>query len=221
MFPALKNPYILLALMVVFHIVSLAPMPNTVQREQRVNGRVCAILVDMQPFYLSRINDKELKRETSYIFDTLEFCHRNGIPIIALEIEGAGMTEGDFKNKIDQYGAIYIRKDGDSGFCNTDLETELNRLHIDTLLLMGVNASICVKATARDAINCGFSICTSKQLVAEPDEWRPGIKTYESVNWFIENGIYCDRYKDLLYVVANSSEYSEQPYKPIPIAMIF
>ncbi len=218
MMPAMKNPLMLLALMVVFQFVALAPIPNTAQRAQRIKGRACAVLVDMQPLYLTRIDRKELKREVNYIYSTLEFCYRNGIPIVALEIEGAGDTEPDIKDELVRLGATFVRKDGNSGFEGTDLEEQLNRMDIDTVILMGVNASICVKATAEDALACGFSICTSRQLVEEPGEWRPGIKTYESVTWFMENGIYCDRYKDLLYVIANSREYSERPYKPMPIA---
>jgi len=197
--------------MLVFHSLALLPLPDKAQRSQLIEGKAAAVAVDMQPVYLSFINNGERAKEMKNILKTLAFCHERGIPIFALEIKGVGRTTEVLKDKLDEYDATYIFKEDNSGFVNTDLNSRLKSLGIKTLILMGVNASICVKATAEDAMELGYEICTSKQLIAEPYQWRPGIRTYESIPWFIKNGVYCDRYDDLLYVISNSYNRVELP----------
>jgi isochorismate hydrolase len=215
------NPKLIFLFIIVFHLFALMPLPNQAQRNQTVEGRIAAVLIDMQPIFVNRLNDREVKKEIPCILDTLDFCYQNNIPIIVLEMEDGGDTIGVLKEKLDSCGAYFLSKDDDSGFANANLEPMLKRLGADTLLLMGVNATICVKATGRDALDCGFAICTSRELIAEPRVWRPGIRTFESISWFVENGVYCNRYEDLLFVISNSDEYRDVAPQPIPVAMLF
>ena len=152
------------------------------------------------------INEKEKKKEIPYILDTLDFCYERKIPIFVLETRNAGDTIDPIKDRLDRYGACYIQKVENSGFPETSLDEELKRLDVKTLLLMGVNASVCVRQTAEDALELGYGVCTSRDLIAEPPVWHRGFKTYESISWFKKNGVYCDNYADLLHVIANSYE---------------
>jgi nicotinamidase-related amidase len=185
--------------------VCLTPLSNP-QRDQIINGKLAAVVVDMQPVYLCGITDKEKKREIPKLLKTLDFCHENEIPIFVLEIDGGGETLDVIKEKLNDYGATYITKEGTSGFDGTDFELQLKKAQARSLILMGINASVCVKNTAEDALDLGFGICTSKQIIAEPPVWHRGYKTYESISWFTRNGVYCDNYRDLLYVISKGIE---------------
>ncbi len=182
----------------------LFPVFHNPQRDQVIDGKLAAVVVDMQPIYMCGITDKEKKREIPKILKTLDFCHENDIPIFVLEITDGGDTIERIKTRLDEYGAVYIGKDGNSGFEGTGFECSLRALGIKNLLLTGVNASICVRETAQDALNFGFGICTSKDIIAEPPVWHRGYKTYESIPWFTRNGVYCDHYTDLLHVIERS-----------------
>jgi len=200
-----------LALISIFFFVTTGgfDIPDEMQRYQMVSGKIGAVVIDMQPLYLYPIADKEKAKEIPYIQETLDFCYENNIPIFAIETMGAGDTVDCLKDRLDRYGACYVEKSVNSGFENTTLEDELKRNGINTILLMGINASICVKSTARDALDRGFEICTSCELIAEPKVWPRGFKTYESWEWFDEHGVYCGRYEDLLYVLSNCLDYNK------------
>ena len=89
-----------------------------------------------------------------------------------------------------------------SGFVDTNLESELKRLDISNILLMGVNASVCVQATGMDAIDKGFDICASRELMADP----PDCGNDECVAWYKQNGVYRDDYTELLELIAGANE---------------
>ena len=205
----LSAPRTLLSFILIFLLTGALDIPDETQRYQMVEGKICAVIIDMQPLYLYGIREKENDREIPYMLETLEFCYRNDIPIFTVETEGAGDTIKVLKEKLDACGARNIQKQNESGFDGTELMAELNREGVKTILLMGINASVCVKKTAEQALDLGYEICTSKDLIAEPAQWRFGYKTYESRTWYEANGVYCDRYEDLLYILSNCLDYNK------------
>jgi nicotinamidase-related amidase len=212
----LTNPRTVLALIAIFYLLALLPLPNRAQRNQVIFGRPVALVIDMQPVFLSRIDPGERRREMSNIVDTLDFCHGNDIPIINIEMDGAGEVVEPIRGRVKRYGAAHISKTEYSAFRGTDLKEMLKEFKAVTVILIGVNASVCVKATATDALAEGFAIATSREIIAEPREWHPGIRSFESINWFTDNGVYCDKYKDLLYVISHSDEHRDITANPLP-----
>lgn len=192
--------------------------------EQRVaqdakDSKLAILLIDMHSFYLEDIEEKEKEREIPYQIDVLKFAQRDDIPVFVLEYAGKGPTIPILKNEADKAPRVkYIAKPGDDGFEDTGLAEQLRDYGVENLLLMGINASACVKFTAESALKNGFNILTSKQLIAEPpvmpDDWFWDKDHNESIDWFSKNGVYRDDYKDLLKIISHGEINKYLPQKP-------
>jgi nicotinamidase-related amidase len=62
-----------------------------------------------------------------------------------------------------------VRKRRYSGFYGTDLDLLLRELKVDTLVLTGLDTSICVRHTAADAFFRGYSLLVPRDAVATGD----------------------------------------------------
>ncbi len=63
-------------------------------------------------------------------------------------------------------GDLHISKYRMSGFQDTELDSVLRNLRVDTLLFAGVNADQCVLATLMDAANLGYDVLMLEDAVA-------------------------------------------------------
>ncbi|MEH0580360.1 cysteine hydrolase [Streptomyces sp. B21-108] len=79
----------------------------------------------------------------------------HGSPSAAL-VAGLEAAEGD----------IQVAKYRMSGFQDTELDSVLRNLRVDTLLFAGVNADQCVLATLMDAANLGYDVLMVEDAVA-------------------------------------------------------
>jgi len=154
----------------------------------------------MQDYFIKELSEEEKKREIPYQLDVLDYCKTNNIPVFVLEYSGCGETTNVLKEKVDSLPIKeYVAKTYDNGFIETSLEYKLKERSIEAVILMGVNASACVRLTAEGALNAGFKIMTSKDLIADCDWHVSGeyiIKpdgsrgtSDESVPWYKEHGI--------------------------------
>ncbi|MFG2005256.1 isochorismatase family protein [Spirillospora sp. NPDC048911] len=64
-------------------------------------------------------------------------------------------------------GDILITKKGASAFFNTHLAATLTALRRDTVLICGATTSGCVRATAVDAVQSGFSVLVPQECVGD------------------------------------------------------
>lgn len=160
--------------------------------------RLAVLVIDMQDFWLSDIDKEELETELPYQAEVLDYCQSRNIPVFVIEYRDCGPTTDYLKKKVDQLPRKnYVIKSSQSAFENTDLEKRLKEAKIDTLILMGVYASACVKGTAKSALKSGFMIATSKDLIADEKYHN----REENVEWYKEKGVYRDSYKDLLSMI--------------------
>src|SRR3989344_1291307 len=153
------------------------------------------LLIDMQGPFLEDISLVERQEEIAYQSDVLDFCRQNNVPVYVLEYNGQGRTTPALEKKY--HHLPYVRriiKAHDDGFNETNLAEQLRHSGIERVLLMGINASACVRATAEGALEHSFEIMTSGQLIADPPSWGYG----QNVTWFRENGRYYDNYTELL-----------------------
>lgn len=166
-------------------------------------GNLAVLLIDMQEWFLNSIEYEERHREIPYQLEVLEYCKNNSIPVFVLEYKDCGPTVKILKDKVDSLEKkVYITKNFDDGFVKTDLAKQLRKNNIDTVLVMGINASACVLSTASGAIMAGFKVMTSDDLIADPRSYGYN----ESIEWYIENGIYKDDYKDLLELISKEKD---------------
>ncbi|MBI4152493.1 cysteine hydrolase [Candidatus Woesearchaeota archaeon] len=158
---------------------------------------LAVLLIDMQGIFLKNISPVERQEEIAYQSDVLDFCRQNNVPLYVLEYQGCGRTMPSLEDKYLQLRDVRrVIKMYDDGFWETNLAEQLHHSGIERLLLMGINASACVRSTAEGALEHGFAIMTSKQLIANPAEADWGY--IESIPWFQEQGIYRDNYTELL-----------------------
>lgn len=183
-----------------------------VQKEHISSKKLAVLLIDMQDSFLDEVSKEEENREIPCQLSVLDYCKDNNIPVFVLEYWRYGETTRVLREKVDSLPVkTYITKQYDDGFFKTDLETRLKEQGIESLLLMGVNASGCVRRTAESAVELGFKILASKDLMADPEwhvtdefiinkEGKHG-KSDESAPWYREHGIYRDDYRELLEII--------------------
>lgn len=171
--------------------------------EEKEVGHLAVLVIDMQEWFLTAIEYDEKLKEIPYQLEVLEYCKENNIPVFVLEYKNCGQTIKLLKDKIDGLkDKTYVTKPYDDGFAQTDLAELLRKSSIDTVLLMGINASACVLSTAAGAVMSGFKVMTSKDLISDPRCYERD----ESVSWYKENGIYRDNYKDLLDLISAETQ---------------
>ena len=183
------------------HATFQRPQQTLEQRitEEKRIGNLAVLVIDMQEWFLQSIEYEEQHKEIPYQLEVLEYCKNNDIPVFVLEYKDCGSTVKILKDKVDSLEKkTYVTKNYDDGFIKTDLAEQLRKNKIDTVLLMGINASACVLSTAAGAVMSGFNVMTSKDLISDPKSYDRN----ESIRWYETTGIYRDDYKDLLDLIS-------------------
>ncbi len=167
------------------------------------------LLIDMQPYFTRRVSNIETI-EVPNMLRVLEHAGENKIPVVVLEYEGNGSTIGALKAKVDALptSKAYVSKSYDNGFANTDLRYRLRCMGTTEVVLMGINASACVKATATGALNKGFGILTSLDLIA--DSYYCGNLDHRSGDWYRKHGRVAQDHHDLLGFIDKKRERRKQ-----------
>ena len=170
---------------------------------------VAVLLIDMQKDFLQNIDWKERKREQPNILEVLAQAGNYHTPVVVLEYNGHRQTIEVLKRKIISLPTDirYIVKSGDDGFYQTSLSAHLKQIGVKDIILMGINATGCVKTTAVGALENGFGIITSRDVIAQPSSWVDDEK-YEGAEgsrWFQRKGRLADNYRDLLKIISESS----------------
>ena len=149
-----------------------------------VKDELVVILIDMQHLFIKNLKRKNRKRIIANQIFVIRWCVQENIPIVVLEYRGWGETINVLTKELEKVrNMIIITKPYDNGFSYTDLKCILNKRNAKNLFLMGINASACVKRTARGAVEEGFSIITSDDVIdgKHNDD--------NSIPWYRENGI--------------------------------
>ncbi len=162
------------------------------------NGRqhkIGLLLIDMQQPFLDEITRREKKKLFSSQKRLIQECD---IPVVVLEYLGKGMTVRKLRKAI-RKTVIFktIIKGDDDGFWKTELEEELRKLGIDTLILAGINADACVMATASSALKAGFRIITCEKLISG-ELYEP---TDKIIDWFMQKGGFHKEMETLLELI--------------------
>lgn len=87
---------------------------------------------------------------------------RSGAPVLQANSWGAAVVS----ELSIEHSDIQVDKFRMSGFFDTDLESVLRNLRIDTVLFAGVNADQCVMATLTDAACLGFDVVMIEEATA-------------------------------------------------------
>src|SRR3989344_1353907 len=163
------------------------------------------VLIDMQDSFLREIDPEEKDREIPNMLQVLEAADINCVPVIVLEYAGHGPTVGILKDKLDSLNTpvAYITKKTDDGFYQTEMSETLRALDIDELVLMGIYASACVLSTGQGALEHGFRISTSRDLIANP-QGVPFIqmKGPEGSTWYQIKGAMRNNHAEIIRTIS-------------------
>lgn len=152
---------------------------------------VAVLVIDMQQSFLNGIDDDMVNVLIDNQIKVLRFCAEHDIPVAVLEFQGEGLTLNVLQweiNRVSRY-RVFIKLQ-DDGFSNPELTSCFVGWSVDALILMGVNAGACVRETAIGALNNGFAIATSSQLISSYDRNL-------HIEWFKKKGGYSDNWKKL------------------------
>lgn len=151
------------------------------------------VLIDMQEYYVKNLLEEEKKLILSAQKRLLSLCTEHDIPLIVLEYENRGETIqelSEFFRKIKD--VEIIKKKNDDGFRETQLNEFLKTLGVKNLILTGINASWCVRSTARSALHLGFNIFSNPNLRADDIETLTSfLDNFVSFWWYL---IFCQKW---------------------------
>lgn len=159
------------------------------------------LLIDMQDDFLEEIQRDEVERMITNQIEVLECAQQNNLPIILLEYRNHDATNKQLRKILSNSNYKKIVKSEDDGFLYTSLDSIVKEKGASELVFMGINASACVKRTAKGALNAGYSIVTSPDIIADPKHWRDN----KSLEWYGSNGTLCPNTENLIEYLGNNN----------------
>ncbi len=125
-----------------------------------------ALLIDMQPQFLRNVLKDTRKMLLSAQRQILQFCAQERIPTIVLEYVGEGKTVYCLQQKVELVQTHFtINKYDNDGFLTISLDEDLRSLNATDLIVMGINASYCVKETCDSAIKKSYRLHTARDCI--------------------------------------------------------
>ena len=132
---------------------------------------IAVLLIDMQRSFFKNIDESEKGKLIESQLEVIQYCHSQDIPIIHIEYRNQGRTIPEIKHALKQTSKIYISKSAPDAFSTDSLERTIrNKLHRNTLFLMGVYASECVYSSGWGAKELGFEVISSQDVIADSSD---------------------------------------------------
>ena len=151
---------------------------------------VVAILIDMQKRFIKRLCSEERRKVIAGQIEMIRECAKQDVPLIVLEYYENGPTIDILAGEIRKVPRRHIMtKYHDNGFSGTELNSLLRELRAERLILMGINASCCVRDTANQAIKQHYKIITSDDLISDSLFSCLG----KDKDWYVANGTFLPR----------------------------
>jgi nicotinamidase-related amidase len=172
---------------------------------EKKSSKVAVLLIDMQEFFLQRIEQKAHKPLIDNQIKVIRYCAAHKIPLVVLEYEGVGRgkTIPKLQSEIKKVSTVaVIRKPHNSGFRDTNLDLVLKEWRIKKVVLMGINGSGCVQDTAIGALGRKYSVATASEVIASSSERDRNLAT--SRRWFAANARFFESIEELLAHIKNS-----------------
>ena len=162
-----------------------------------LKGKIAVLIIDMQDFFLNKFTDGKRKTLIRNQCKVIDFCAKRKIPLIFLEYKDRGNTVTILQKSLENISCVKtITKDSNGGFTDTDLDETLKNHNVKSVVLMGINASGCVQDTAIGALNRGYEIVTSKDIIASSTMRDSNLNT--SRKWYSKNGLFFEGIDELL-----------------------
>jgi len=168
-------------------------------KKANLEEKTALMIVDMQDPFMNAISKQELKREIPHYLELIEYAKKENMPVFVLEYSWTGPTTEVIKEKLRELEDVtYLIKESNSGFRTTDLEERLKEKGIKNIIMSGAYASACVIETSFDAIDKGFNLITSKEIISDGDPKNGYHDWGENIEWYSKNSLYFDDFDDLM-----------------------
>ena len=149
-------------------------------------ARLVALLIDMQDYYVRLLTKATQEGIIAQQIRVIRTCAEKNVPLVVLEYRGCGRTIPILLDEIARVPrVITIAKSHNDGFRGTRLHKVLRRFGAVELALMGINASSCVRDTAKSAVSLKYRVMTADDVIAD-EAGRDGRK--KSRQWYEANG---------------------------------
>ena len=146
------------------------------------------VLIDMQAPFVRRVRKRVRARIISTQQQVISACIERDVPIVVLEYVNHGRTIHKLREVLERVPRkVFITKSNDDGFEEDGLREALEVFGNKTLLLMGVNADACVLKTAKSAVDLGYRVQTSENLIASGNSIIFHLNYKE---WYLQNGCF-------------------------------
>lgn len=106
---------------------------------------------------------------------------RGGDPEVDTVLCRAGQVGSDFYGPRPAPGELVVAKTRYSGFVGTDLDVQLRKMGVDTLVVAGLTTECCVDSTVRDAFDLDYHVFVAADACAayEADIHAASLKVME------------------------------------------
>ena len=174
-----------------------ASAPKSSQRIEI--SSLAVVVVDMQNYLLGVYGKHtehlpHVKEMHGYQEEVLRLAVERKIPVFLLEYEGMGETTKQILDALKGKPDLTISKKYTDGFKETTLEEKLRERQITGIIVAGVNATGCVLHTAESAVEKGFNVFTSPQLITNASGYFE--RGWDA--WYRKECTYFDNHKKLL-----------------------
>ena len=172
------------------------------------------LIVDMQPYFLRTAVNKEIIIDSQK--KLIRYCDKKNIPVVLIQSVSVE-TGKEYGWTIDEIWKEWLKissqknivdKIGPDAFTTQYLNEELTSWEIDFILFAGVYGGQCVRKTAKHAINLGYEIASSKDLISdEPAGRRMNENLWPSTKQFFDReGKLCENYSETVKTLQDCLE---------------
>lgn len=164
---------------------------KTKSKSESTHHNLAILIVDMQPEYYLAFEKYEQKIILNSQLEVLQYAINRNIAIIRIEMEHETSTIYPLRKKLLESERVeIIQKNYQNAFKKTDLEKILKKESINELFVTGLFPKICAYLTALGAINAGFKVSTSPDVIGAISIDNGKINP-ESMSTYISSGITC------------------------------
>ena len=149
--------------------------------------KIVVLVVDMQARFLREISKKDIRKILKANIQVIEeLCIKKEFPLVTLEFAGCGDTARTLERRIEKVPKhrrkLFLKTKWD-GFENEDFAEYIDQIGAKTLIIMGLYADRCVKATAESAVRLEYKIITAGSLIIGTI-----FDNGKSAKWYKKNG---------------------------------
>ncbi|MBI4152787.1 isochorismatase family protein [Candidatus Woesearchaeota archaeon] len=166
------------------------------KRDKPESDGLVALVIDLQwPFLIKMPDERKQNELIDATYNVVKYCREEEIPTIAVHIFGGRRTIRRIRREVvgNRYNRV-LSKEKDDAFSNPALLRQLQRWDAQTLILMGIYSSKCVYRTALSAVDRGFEIMTSPELLGD----NRGDGQLGMLKWYQEKTLYFPTMDSLL-----------------------